>query len=140
MQLPLNLYDDKFSGFAICAVCNLQGAHSVSDLSALCFCNFKGNHGQHSFSFYLFKAGLRADRFSYRKKGTDRFLESDHMFLGYVPWSDYRLIEGGRASERFYTEATFTIILVDGIYTGDFGTELRRRAISSCGVRFFDAN
>ncbi|CAN6724609.1 unnamed protein product [Malus baccata var. baccata] len=55
VQLPLNLYSDKFSGFAICAVCNLQGAHSVSDLSALCFCNFKGNHGQHSFSFYCSK-------------------------------------------------------------------------------------
>lgn len=130
VQLAPNWFDDKFLGFAICAVCDFKGAYNdASDLSALCYCTFKGNHGEYSFNFTLLDWGFTRD---------SRFLESDHMFLAYVPWSEYRLIEKGKpVNERFYTEATFEIVIESGVYTHDLRTVSQRHCITSFGVRFF---
>ncbi|KAK9913877.1 hypothetical protein M0R45_037681 [Rubus argutus] len=130
LQLPPNWFDDKFLGLAICAVSDFKGANNdASDLSALCNCTFKGNHGEYSFNFTLLDWGFTRD---------SRFLESDHMFLAYVPWSEYRLIEEGKpVNERFYTEATFEIVVENGVYTHDLRTVTQRHCITSFGVRFF---
>ncbi|PRQ59651.1 putative winged helix-turn-helix DNA-binding domain, leucine-rich repeat domain, L [Rosa chinensis] len=78
VQLPPNWFDNKFLGFAICAVGDIKGSQNeASDLSALCHCSLKGNHGQYSFSSTLLDWGFT----------TDRILKSDHMFMAYVPWS-----------------------------------------------------
>ncbi|PRQ59963.1 putative transcription factor WRKY family [Rosa chinensis] len=133
VQLPQNWFDDKFLGFAICGVSNFKGAHNdASDLSAVCFCTFKGNHGEYKFSFHLLDWGFR----------TNRFLQSDHMFLGYVPWSQYRFSDGGKpVNERYYTEATFEILVENGVYAhDDYRTVIRRHCITSCGVRLFHGN
>ncbi|KAM5557199.1 disease resistance protein RPV1 [Rosa sericea] len=123
VQLPLNLSDCKFLGFAICAVCKCQGINDdTSPLSASCLCTFKGNRGECSFSFDLLNSVFR----------TDRLFSSDHMFLRYVSWSDCRLIEEGKLVNEAYTEATFQIVVSESI------TEQLR--IRSCGVRFVYAN
>ncbi|PRQ59962.1 putative TIR domain, winged helix-turn-helix DNA-binding domain-containing protein [Rosa chinensis] len=134
VQLPPNWFDSKFWGFAICAVRVCQGLiDDTSPLSAACVCTFKGNRGDYinddtspqnrSFSFDLLNSGFR----------TDRFFESDHMFLGYVSWSECRLIEIGKLVNEAYTEATFQIVAYN-----EFKTEQLR--ITSCGVRFVYAN
>lgn len=130
VQLPPNWLDDKFLGFAICAVSDFKGAYNdASELSAQCYCTLKGNHGEDSFDFTLLDWGFTRDT---------RFLKSDHMFLAYVPWSEYRLIKEGKpVNERLYTDATFEIVVENGVYTRDFRTVTRRRCITSCGVRFF---
>ncbi|KAL6123301.1 hypothetical protein ACLB2K_075823 [Fragaria x ananassa] len=130
VQLPQNWFDDKFLGFALCVVSNFKGAHNdASNLSAICYCTFKGNHGEYKFNFQLLDWGFR----------TNRFLQSDHMFLGYVPWSQYRCSnEGKPVSERYYTEATFEIVVENGVYTHENNrTVIRRHCITSCGVRLF---
>ncbi|XP_050387840.1 TMV resistance protein N-like isoform X2 [Argentina anserina] len=130
VQLPQNWFDDKFLGFALCVVSNFKGPHNdASDLSAVCYCTFKGNHGEYKFNFHLLDWDFR----------TNRFLQSDHMFLGYVPWSQYRFSKEGKpVSERYYTEATFEIAVENGVYTQDDNrTVIRRHCITSCGVRLF---
>ncbi|XP_068316350.1 disease resistance protein RPV1-like [Pyrus communis] len=75
-RLQLNLFHNKLLGFAICAVSNFKSAHyCASNLSVQCFCTFKGNHHEYSSNIYMLDWDFK----------TDRFLESDHMFLGYVP-------------------------------------------------------
>ncbi|XP_062001500.1 disease resistance-like protein DSC1 [Rosa rugosa] len=124
VELPLNLSDTNFLGFAICAVRECQGIDDdTSPLSASCLCTFKGNGGECSFRFDLLNAVFR----------TDRFFSSDHMFLRYVSWSDCRLIEEGNLVNEAYTEATFHIVVESESIT----EQLR---IRSCGVRFVYAD
>ncbi|XP_004308455.1 PREDICTED: TMV resistance protein N-like [Fragaria vesca subsp. vesca] len=123
-KLPPNWFNNnnKFTGFAICAVTNK--AQTVR-----CLCTFKGDHCKYSFSFCLFKGGL----------------QSNHMFVGYVPWSELG-INGEQGNGRCYTEAKFEIELslygrhpmhfVDGPYP----KEICKPCIRSCGVRFFFGN
>nr|XP_011470001.1 PREDICTED: TMV resistance protein N-like isoform X2 [Fragaria vesca subsp. vesca] len=129
VQLPPSWFDNKFLGFAICAVSDFKGSHNdASDLSFLCHCCLKGNHGRYSFSFTLLDWGFT----------NERILESNHMFLAYVQWSEYRLIEEGKlVNERYYTEATFEIV-VENRHV--FGTVMNPHCITSCGVRFFHSN
>ncbi|XP_062001457.1 disease resistance protein RUN1-like isoform X2 [Rosa rugosa] len=127
VQLPPNWFCNQFFGFAICA--NFKGANiETSHLSARSFCTLTGNQGKTAFSFDLLRWRFKSDR----------FLESDHMFLGYVSWSKYRLVEQGKPiNERYYTEATFEIVVENGIHAPDFRTEIQQHCITSCGVRFF---
>ncbi|KAM5556894.1 TMV resistance protein N [Rosa sericea] len=129
VQLPPNWLDSKFLGFAICAVSDFKGSQNdASDLIALCHCGLKGNHGRYRFSFTLLDWGFT----------TDRILESDHMFMAYVPWSEYRFIEEGKlVNERYFTEATFEIVVENRVERHGFGTVITRHCITSCGVRFF---
>lgn len=142
-QLPPNWLHNKFLGFAICAVSNFKGSHNnASALSALCYCTFKGNHGEYKFSFRLLDWAFK----------TDRFLESDHIFLGYVPWSDYCLVnecchseasfveEENPVNKRYYTEATFEIEVGNGVRACDFRTVEERPCITSCGVHFYQGD
>ncbi|KAL6127972.1 hypothetical protein ACLB2K_071333 [Fragaria x ananassa] len=130
-QLPTDWYDNKFLGFALCAVSDFKGARRASNLSARCNCIFRGNHGDHTFKFNLLDWGFDGDRFP----------ESDHMFLGYVPWSEYRFIQDGKSvSERYYTEATFEIVLEVGVYILGFRTLANPHCITSCGARLFHAD
>ncbi|KAL6210825.1 hypothetical protein ACLB2K_016057 [Fragaria x ananassa] len=131
-KLPLNWLDNNFLGFAICAVCNFKVAHNyASDTSAKCFCTFKGNHGEYTFSFYLLGWSFKSER----------YLESDHMFLGYAPWSEYRWIENGEpVTEHYYTEATFRIVVESGVYSPDFKAPSQYHNIRSCGVHLCYAN
>nr|XP_011469998.1 PREDICTED: TMV resistance protein N-like isoform X2 [Fragaria vesca subsp. vesca] len=132
VKLPPNWFDNEFLGFAICAVSDFKGPHNdASDLSALCHCSLKGNHGLYEFSFTLLDWGF----------STDRILESDHMFLAYVPWSEYRFIEKGkRVNQRYFTEATFEIVLENKVERHGFRTVINRHCITSCGVRLFHGN
>ncbi|PRQ59647.1 putative transcription factor WRKY family [Rosa chinensis] len=132
VQLPPNWFDNKFLGFAICAVSDFKVSHNdASDLSALCHCGLKGNHGQYSFSFTLLDWGFT----------TERILESDHMFLAYVPWSEYRfIVEGKLVNERYFTEATFEIVVENRADSHVFGTVKNHHCITSCGVRFFHSS
>ncbi|KAM1054509.1 hypothetical protein EV1_001774 [Malus domestica] len=124
-QLQLNLFHNKLLGFAKCAVSNFKSAHyCASNLSVQCFCTFKGNHHEYSSNIYMLDWDFK----------TDRFLESDHMFLGYVPWSKYGLIETGKqANERCYTEATFKFDVKDGGYVRDFRAAVRYPSIRRNG-------
>ncbi|KAL6123460.1 hypothetical protein ACLB2K_075982 [Fragaria x ananassa] len=96
VELPPWWFNNKFLGFAICAVSDFKGSHNdASDLSFLCHCCLKGNHGRYSFSFTLLDWGFT----------NEIILESNHMFLAYVQWSEYRLIEEGKlVNERNYME------------------------------------
>ncbi|PRQ59649.1 hypothetical protein RchiOBHm_Chr1g0372511 [Rosa chinensis] len=126
VQLPPNWFDDKFLGFAICAVSDFKGSQNyASDLSALCHCGLKGNHGESSFSFTLLDWGFT----------TDRILEADHMFLAYLPWSEYRFTEEGKlVNEQYFTEATFEIVVENRVDRHVFGTVMNRHCITSCLV------
>lgn len=100
VQLPLNWFENEFKlpGFAICGVTNFNSPTYVSNLSAKCFCTLKGNCGDYSFGFYLedWREFLLQPCWSFT---SNRFLQSDHMFLGYVPWPE-SIIEEGRVHER----------------------------------------
>nr|XP_011468890.1 PREDICTED: protein SUPPRESSOR OF npr1-1, CONSTITUTIVE 1-like [Fragaria vesca subsp. vesca] len=127
VQLPPNWLCNQFFGFAICAKFKGADIHT-SHLSARSFCTLSGNHGKIAFNFDLLRWRFKIDR----------FLESDHMFLGYVSWSKYRLVEQGKPiNERYYTEATFEIVVENGIHAPGFRTEIIQHCITSCGVRFF---
>ncbi|KAK9943482.1 hypothetical protein M0R45_009089 [Rubus argutus] len=120
-QLPPNWFDNKFLGFAICAVTNTpQGFGTHYKLTAQCFCTFRGNRCEYRFSFYLF------DGLFFIKNS----LESNHMLMGYVPWSEFGINGGEEVNERRYTEATFEVLNDKGHFGG----------IKCCGVRFFFAN
>lgn len=125
-KLPSNWLNSMFSGLAVSAVTKFKGAYYASDVSAKCSCTLKGKDGEYSFSFYLL---------SWHDQ-SDRSLESDHMFLGCVPWSKYISIEEG---EQF-DEATFEIVVENGIITSDFTAPVRPSCIRRCGVHFFYAN
>ncbi|XP_028955994.2 TMV resistance protein N-like [Malus domestica] len=132
LQLPLNYYHNKVLGFAICAVSKFRGAHyCASDLSVRCFCTFKGDHGDFNYNFYMVDWGSRV-----------RFLDSDHIFLGYVPWSKCTLIETGKLpSKHCYTEATFKIVVKEnGAYASDFRAAVRYPSIGRVGLHFIYAN
>ncbi|KAL6210822.1 hypothetical protein ACLB2K_016054 [Fragaria x ananassa] len=139
-QLPNNWFHNKILGFAICAVSNFKGSdNNASALAALCSCTFRGNHGDYKFKFRLLDWGFEGKR----------ILQSDHMFLGYVPWSDYHLVntcchseasfveEENAVSKCFYTEATFEIEVGNRVRTYDSRTEEKRPCITSCGVHFY---
>lgn len=123
VQLPENLFDNKFLGFSICGITDFKGGHYASKLSAQCFCTFSGNHSKYSFSFYLVDWGFT----------TDRFLKSDHMFLGYVPWSEYRLIKKGEpVNQRYYTDAKFKIVVKNEVIVHDFTAAAVAEVQQSC--------
>ncbi|KAM2058109.1 hypothetical protein ACFX16_030725 [Malus domestica] len=71
-----------------------------------------------------------------------RFLNSDHIFLGYVPWSKCTLIETGKLpSKHCYTEATFKIVVKEnGAYASDFKAAVRYPSIGRVGLHFIYAN
>ncbi|XP_024163034.1 disease resistance protein RPV1 isoform X2 [Rosa chinensis] len=120
VRVPLlaNWLDRSFLGFAICAVLKYQEVHHYpSPLSATCLCTFKGRSDDCSFSFDLLDSVFRIDR----------ILQTDHMFQGYVSWSECHLIPEGKRVNETYTEATFQI-------ESEFTTEQHR--ITSCGVHF----
>ncbi|XP_061999574.1 disease resistance protein RPV1-like [Rosa rugosa] len=120
VPLPANWLDCSFLGFAICAVLKYQDVHHyTSPLSATCLCTFKGRSDECSFSFDLLDSVFRIDR----------ILQSDHIFQGYVSWSDCHLIPEGKRVNETYTEATFQIVV-----ESEFTTEQHR--ITSSGVRF----
>ncbi|KAK9914147.1 hypothetical protein M0R45_037941 [Rubus argutus] len=119
VQLPPNWFDSKFLGFAICAV----RTHWGSPVPATCLCTFKGDFGECSFRFDLIDSDFTIDR----------SLGSDHMFLGYVSWSECPLIEEGRLVNETYTEATFQIAVESEFI-------IEQLLISSCGVRLIYAN
>ncbi|XP_050387260.1 disease resistance protein RPV1-like [Argentina anserina] len=127
VRLPPNWSFDKLMGIAICAVSNKCAHNIVSLQSSLCFCTFKGNHGQRSFKFPFLHERFR----------TDRFLDSDHMFLRYktgpIPVDWY-------SDDRYYTEVRFRIMLDKEGSRNDFKTLKACSYIISCGVRFFDVN
>ncbi|CAN6569320.1 unnamed protein product [Malus baccata var. baccata] len=121
--------DHKILGFAVCAVTKFKYAHYTSDLSAPCFCTFKGEHGECSFRFDLIDWSFASGRL------LERLLESDHMFMVYIPWEN-----GVQLSERYPTEATFRVELKDGVQTRDFVAPVQQHHIRRCGVRLFYAN
>ncbi|XP_024174555.1 disease resistance-like protein DSC1 [Rosa chinensis] len=137
-QLPQNwFHSNKFLGFAICAVTNQPQGVDYWKLSARCFCTFKGDHCEYRFSFSLFN--IYFDGF-YRD-----WLVSNHMLVGYVPWSEFG-INGEEVNERHYTEAKFEIELLhretleeDGVLF-DPCIERCDPCIERCGVRFVFAN
>lgn len=123
VQLPENLFDNKFLGFSISGITDFKGGHYASKLSAQCFCTFSGNHSKYSFNFSLVDWGFT----------TDRFLKSDHMFLGYVPWSEYRLIKKGEpVDQRYYTEAKFKIVEKNEVIVHDFTAAAVAEVQQSC--------
>ncbi|CAN6569318.1 unnamed protein product [Malus baccata var. baccata] len=65
--------DHKILVFAVCGVTKFNYAHYTSDLSALCFCTFKGEHGERCFCFDLLDLNIT--------RGS--LLESDYMILGH---------------------------------------------------------
>ncbi|XP_062001518.1 disease resistance-like protein DSC1 isoform X2 [Rosa rugosa] len=138
-KLPPNWFDNKFLGFTICAVTNKPEemiASNVSDphrsftLTARCFCTFKGDLCEYRFSFYLFEV----------HSGGSEWFESNHMLMGYVPWSEFGMIKREEVNERRYKEAKFEIQLQYssnrlGHCIGEFYPSIER-----CGVRFAFAN
>lgn len=126
VQLPVNRFKNKLLGFAICAVINFESPHCASDLSAKCFCTFKGYFGDHIFFFHLvdWSVFLLQLDWSFKSK---RFLQSDHMFLAYVPWPE-SIIEEEERANVCYTAVTYRIVL-----------QSRGYSIRSCGVRFIHA-
>lgn len=127
VRLPPNWSFDKLMGIAICAVSNQCAHNNVSLQSSLCLCTFKGNHGQRSFRFPFLHERFR----------TDRFLDSDHIFLRYktgpIPVDWY-------SDKHDYTEARFSIMVDNEVSRNDFKTLKACSSITSCGVRFFDVN
>lgn len=117
--------DHKILGFAVCGVTKFKYAHYTSDLSTPCFCTFKGEHGECSFRFDLIDWSF----------ASGRLLESDHMFMVYIPWEN-----GVQLSERYPTEVTFRVELKDGVQTRDSVAPVRQHHIRRCGVRLFYAN
>ncbi|XP_062001517.1 disease resistance protein RUN1-like isoform X1 [Rosa rugosa] len=134
VPLPQNWFDKKFLGFAICAVTNEPQSVDYRcfwSLTDRCFCTFKGEHCEYRFSFYLFNTHFR-----YR----ENWLVSNHMLLGYVPWSEFG-INGEEVNERSYTEAKFEIELHYEFEESEESEEVAfNPSIERCGVRFFFAN
>ncbi|KAM5554804.1 TMV resistance protein N-like [Rosa sericea] len=127
VQLPPNWLVNKFLGFAICAIGNLQGADNTKTQSAVCCCTLEANDGQDNFYFSLFDI----------LDGTGMPLESDHMLLGYT---NFRSL-GERHNERKYTEARFRIVASTcGVIPNDSMTLEDCTWITSCGVRLFHIN
>ncbi|PRQ42134.1 hypothetical protein RchiOBHm_Chr3g0454321 [Rosa chinensis] len=63
------------------------------------------------------------------------------MFLGYVPWSEYRLIKKGEPVEqRYYTEAKFNIVMKNEVNVHDITATavaaVQHPCIKRSGVRF----
>lgn len=137
VQLPVNRFENKLLGFAICAVINFESPHYASDLSVKCFCTFKGYFGDHIFSFYLvdWSVFLLQLDWSFKSK---RFLQSDHMFLAYVPWPE-SIIEEEEQANVYYTAVTYRIVLQSRGYSRDFRSPVQNHSIRSCGVRFIHA-
>ncbi|KAM5554871.1 hypothetical protein ABKV19_023008 [Rosa sericea] len=146
VQLPQNWFHNKFLGFAICAVTNKPQSVNYRRLTARCFCTFKGEHCEYRFSFDLFNSHFDV----FRRK----WLVSNHMLVGYVPWSEFG-INGEEVNERCYTEVKFEIEL----HYEDSGRKVAINmltkkkkvlidpsiercdpCIERCGVRFFFAN
>lgn len=146
VQLP---FENKILGFAICGLSNFKCPQYASDLSATCFCSFKGYDDNYSFSFCLLDWSVSVLQLNWSFKSR-RFLRSDHIFMGYVPWPKSIIEEGnaegggrGKAGEEIrinYTEATFRIVLQSRGYTRGFMVPEQNHSITSCGVRFFYAN
>ncbi|XP_061997104.1 disease resistance-like protein DSC1 isoform X2 [Rosa rugosa] len=120
-KLPPNWFDNKLLGFTICAV-----TKKPQDKGRIvrCICTFKGDHCKYRFSFYL-AANCR---------------ESNHMLVGYMPWSESGMIKREEVNERRYTEAKFEI---QWHYKAGFELykyESSDPFIKRCGVRFVFAN
>ncbi|PRQ59959.1 putative winged helix-turn-helix DNA-binding domain, leucine-rich repeat domain, L [Rosa chinensis] len=119
-HVPLNSFNSKLLGFAICIVINFSGArHDVSKMYGRCNWTSKGNWGEQ----YFFQLDLVGQQYR-----THRFLESDHMFMGYMSWSEYGWIAKHRLD-------AFTIGVETGTYFPTHGC-----FTSSCGVRLVYAN